>query len=143
LVFRDTGEFGGLVRDRTLRNTNDALVIIRTAGGTWTELAWNGDSESGISTITLGAGATTFAVTKHVHTIDGDGGGNTIATITGGWTGMILTLRFVDASVTITDNDTEAANIISLSAAFTSSARDTMTLLFNGTSWQEISRSVN
>jgi len=92
---------------------------------------------------TLGVGATTFAVTGEAMIIDGDGGGNTIATITGGATGQILILLFVDASVTITDTDAHGANTVDLSAAFTSADDTTLTLFFDGTSWYELSRSVN
>lgn len=95
------------------------------------------------SGITLGAAVTTFAVTRTFHTITGDAGGNTIATITGGVNGMILILKFVDALVTITDDNTGTANTVDLSAAWTSSARDTLTLVFDGTSWLETARSVN
>jgi len=91
----------------------------------------------------LAAGATTFAVTGEAMIIDGDGGGNTIATITGGATGQILILLFVDASVTITDTDAHGANTVDLSAAFTSADDTTLTLFFDGTSRYELSRSVN
>ncbi len=91
----------------------------------------------------LGVGATTFAVTGEAMIIDGDAGGNTIATITGGATGQTLILLFVDASVTITDTDAHTANTVDLSAAFTSADDTTLTLLFDGTSWYELFRSVN
>ena len=96
--------------------------------------------------ITLGVGVTTFVVTGNVITITGDGGGNTIATITGALTGTLLTLIFVDANVTITDNDAHAANSVDLAGAatdFTSADDTTLQLVFNGTSWYEVSRSVN
>lgn len=92
---------------------------------------------------TLAVGATAIAVTGEVMVITGDGGGNTIATITGGATGQILILRFVDASVVITDDATHAANSVNLSAAFTSADNTMLTLLFDGTSWFETGRSVN
>ncbi len=92
---------------------------------------------------TLGVGGTTFAVTGEAMIIDGDAGGNTIATITGGSTGQILILLFVDASVIITDDNTHVANSVDLSAAFTSADDTTLTLVFDGTSWYELFRSVN
>jgi hypothetical protein len=91
----------------------------------------------------LGAAATTFAVTGNVQKVTGNGGGNTIATITGGVSGMVLTLIFVDALVTITDDATAAANTVNLSGAFTSTAADSLTLVHDGTSWIETARSVN
>jgi hypothetical protein len=102
-----------------------------------------GNVASAAKTLTLGAGATAFAVTSNVMTITGDGGGNTIATITGGLSGQRLTLIFVDALVTITDDNTHAANSVDLSAAFTSADDTVLELVFDGTSWYEVSRSVN
>lgn len=96
-----------------------------------------------LGTKTLGVGDTTFVISGNVMTITGDGGANTIATITGANSGTLLTLIFVDALVTITDDNTHAANSVDLSAAFTSADDTTLQLVFNGTSWYEVSRSVN
>jgi hypothetical protein len=95
------------------------------------------------SASTLVAAATTLAVTSNFATITGAAGGNTVATITGGVAGMRVTLLFVDALVTITDTAAATANTVNLSAAFTSSANDTVELIHNGTKWFEVSRSVN
>ncbi len=97
----------------------------------------------GVQTTTLGVAATTFAVTEDVITLTGDGGGNTIATITGGYAGQEITIIFTDGNVTITDDNTHAANSVDLSAAFTGADDTTLKLVFDGTSWYEISRSVN
>lgn len=96
-----------------------------------------------ITTTILGAGVTTFVVVGEIMKITGDALANVIATITGGVTGQILMLVFVDALVTITDDNTHAANTIDLSAAFVSADDAILTLMFDGTSWYEISRSVN
>ena len=93
--------------------------------------------------VTVAEAATTFAVTSNLVTVTGDGGGNTVATITGGVSGQLLTLIFVDALVVITDTDAHTANTADLSAAFTSADDTTLTLISNGTSWYEVSRSVN
>ena len=102
---------------------------------------------SGLATpkgaITLAGGATAIAITKGFHVITGDGGGNTVATITGGVDGIILRLLFVDALVTITDTDATTANTVNLSAAFTSSANDALTLIHDGNKWFETGRSIN
>ncbi len=94
---------------------------------------------------TLGAAATTFAVTGELMEITGDVGGNNVATITGGLTGQILVLIFVDALVTIVNNDGHGANTIDLTggANLVSADDTTLTLIFDGTSWYELSRSVN
>lgn len=95
------------------------------------------------TTATLGASATTLAIDRSVITVTGDAGGNTLATITGGSSGQIITLIFVDALVTITDDGSGTADTVNLSAAFTSSANDTIMLVHDGTSWREVSRSIN
>ena len=99
-----------------------------------------------VTPTTLGVGVTTFAVTGEAMVITGDGGANVIATITGGATGQILILTFVDALVTITDTDAHGANTVDLVGNATDlvSADDTtLMLFFDGTSWYELSRSVN
>jgi len=92
---------------------------------------------------TLGLGVTTFAAVGEYMQITGDGAGNTVATITAGVTGQILTLVFVDALVTITDTDAHTANTVDLSAAFTSADDTILQVIFDGTSWYETLRSVN
>ena len=92
---------------------------------------------------TLGVAATSFSSKSNLMTITGDGGGNTVATISGGFSGQELTLIFVDVLVTITDDPSGAANTVNLSAAFTSAAGKVLKLVFNGTSWYEVSRSTN
>jgi len=98
---------------------------------------------TGRTTVTLGAAATTFAVSKTSIEVTGDGGGNTVATITGGVEGQLLAIQFVDTNVTITDTDAHTANTIDLNAAFTSADDVILLLYFDGTSWYEVSRSVN
>ena len=92
---------------------------------------------------TLGSGATTLAVASIVVKLTGHAGGNTIGIITGGITGMSLVIIFEDALVTITDTDISTANTVNLSAAFTSSANDTLSLVYDGNKWFETARSVN
>ena len=94
---------------------------------------------------TLATGVTTYAVTSRVVTLTGDGAANTIGTITGANAG-IYTFIFVDANITITDTDVAAADKIDLAETatnFTSAEDTTLTLVYNGKSWFEVSRSVN
>jgi len=93
--------------------------------------------------ITLGVGVTTFAVTANGMTVTGDGGANTLATITGVTNGGFLTLTFVDGLVTITDDDFHNADSIDLNASFTSADDVVLRLEHDGVSWYEVSRSVN
>lgn len=92
--------------------------------------------------LTVPAGATSFSVTSNFMVVTG-AAGVTIGTILGGYEGQILTLQFTDANITITDTGTAAANTVNLSAAFTSTANDTMQLIFDGASWFEVGRSTN
>ena len=94
-------------------------------------------------TVTLGVGAITFTIVGCSIEVTGDGGANVIATITGGVIGQHLTLQFVDALVTITDDNTHAANSVDLSAAFVSADDTILELYYDGISWYEVSRSVN
>lgn len=96
-------------------------------------------------TITLGAGATTLAVSSNVVTVTGDGGANTIGTITGAVVGVYVFI-FVDANVTITDTDAHTADTVDLAGTatnFTSADDKTLTLVYDGTSWYQTSTSTN
>ena len=83
-----------------------------------------------------------IAVSSHLMTVSA-GASETIATISGGYDGMRLTLIFLDTNTTITDTATEAADTVNLSAAYTSADGDVLELIYDGTSWREVSRSVN
>lgn len=92
--------------------------------------------------INIPSGATTFEVRGDVMVVTADVG-VTIATITGGYDGRIITLVFTDANVTITDTGTGVNNTVNLSAAFTSTAEDVLQLVFTNRSWREVTRSTN
>ena len=102
-----------------------------------------GIKSSVVQTMALGVGVTTFAITQNIIELTGDGGTNTIATITGASIGTEITIIFADGNVTITDDNTHAADSVDLSAAFTSADDTVLKLVYNGTSWYEVSRSVN
>jgi hypothetical protein len=132
--------------DGSPANYADLLV---SSGGDLTLTPSGGDTSvtgrlaSIPTSVTVANGAATFAVASNVVTVTGDAGGNTVATITGGLAGQLLTLIFVDTKVTITDTDAATANTVNLSAAFTSAANTVLQLVHNGTKWLEVSRSVN
>ncbi len=119
-----------------------ALQLVETGGvvtATMNDI-WGSDSQS----TTLGSSVTTLAVISNFVILTGDGAANTLATITGATTGMVLRILFVDALVTITDTDAHTADTVDLNAAFTSADDTVMTLLYDGTSWYEAApRSVN
>ena len=98
-----------------------------------------------IQTITLGVGATTFAITTNNITLTGDGGANVLGTITAAEIGIYI-IEFVDANITVTDTDAHTADTIDLlgTAIDLTSADDTILMLYyNGVSFLEVSRSVN
>lgn len=98
-----------------------------------------------VSSGTLPAAATTFATVGEAIIVTGDVGGNNVTTITDGVVGQILIITFTDALVTIVNDDTHAANTIDLQggANLVSADDTTLMLFFDGTSWYELSRSVN
>lgn len=91
---------------------------------------------NGIQTYTA-AGATPSVAGFRVIKV-GQSGGVTITNLTGGSTGQIVTLIFTDSNSTIADSGN-----FKLTGAFSSTADDTLTLVFDGTSWYEISRAAN
>ncbi len=95
-----------------------------------------GYNNASLQEVILSAAATTFGVISNNISVDGDVGGNTIATITGGQVG-IYTFEFIDASVTISHNGSHTANTIDLDGAssFISAANKTLTMFFDGISW--------
>jgi len=101
---------------------------------------WNGSAFVPISVpfVTFDNGDTSPSVYKSEFFTAASGGTTTITTFDDGHAGQRITILFGDGGWTIA----ETGNI-KLSAAFVSSADDTITLMFNGTNWYEISRSVN
>ena len=92
--------------------------------------------------LTILNGATDFHVTSNYMVLTG-AAAVTIARIIGGYEGQSIVLGFTDGNVTITDDASGNAVTVNLSAAFTGSANDIIELMYNGTSWREVSRSVN
>lgn len=139
---------GSEVADMTFRANGAA-----SAGTVDNFMKWDGSLKSlvitgeigmnSIQSITLGSSVTTFAVTRNYVRVTGDGGANTIATITAAAIGLPYVFEFVDALVTITDNDAHDVNSVDLSAAFTGADDTILTLAHNGVSWYEVSRSAN
>ena len=98
---------------------------------------------SAIPLTTLGSEVTTFAVSSNVVKITGNAGANVVETITGGVSGQELTIIFPDGLVTITDTNDGAANTVDLASTLVSADDTVLKLIFDGTVWREVSRSVN
>ncbi len=94
----------------------------------------------------LVASGTTFAMTSNIMELSA-AGAITIETITAAPTnGATLTLIFVDGNITIADDDTHQATEVDLAGTatnFVGADDTTLTLVYDGTSWYETSRSVN
>ena len=126
-----------------------ATVITGTAEGTAALTLTNGDIvvTQGNVLISDGALATAIETVASAAAFPIDSGivrptgTDTITTITGGVAGQTLTLLFTTA-IAFTDDATKAANTININGAFTSSDLDTLVLIFDGTSWYELSRTV-
>lgn len=90
--------------------------------------------------------ATTFAVTSSYITLACTGA-ETINTITGGSSGMVLYIEQTDTNCTIADDDAAtAANAIDLTGTATNdvgAVKKSLVLFYNGTDWYEISESDN
>ena len=98
-----------------------------------------------IETENLSAGATSISITgSNIISVNGDAGGNTISTISAPVKG-VYTFIFNDALVTIVNDDTHATNTVDLqgTADLVSADDLVLQLVYDGTSWYEISRSEN
>lgn len=99
------------------------------------------------ATATLADGATTIAVTTSYIRITGDVGGNeVINTITGGVDGQRLVIQWIDGLWDLDDVDAGTANtcdLVGTNTDFVGTSNDTLELIFDGTNWHEVGRSVN
>jgi hypothetical protein len=83
-------------------------------------------------------GDVTISVTGKAVMPVGVAMGTSITDLTGGVVGQIVVLLFTDSGTSIADSGN-----FKLSAAFSSSTDATLTLVYTGTSWVEITRSAN
>lgn len=127
------------------------LVPLASAQDLTTELAFflrDLRNMQSATTVTVDA-ATTFAAsgTYYARVTLACTGAETIDTITGGVAGMRLIIHHTDTDCTLNDDDAPtAANAIDLTGAATTdvgAAKKNIVLLFDGTSWEEISESDN
>lgn len=134
-IFYDSPGTWGLVSGAYLNNTGylDNTPLFGSSTGTITTPT----SRSVILGALTVNSATPSVVGFNIWTV-ANTNPTTITNFTGGVTGQTITLLFTEANTTLTDG----ANLY-LSGAFTSTINDTMTLFYNGTTWFEMSRSVN
>jgi lysophospholipase L1-like esterase len=101
----------------------------------------NGELTSTMEVISL-TNEATFAVARNYASV-ACSVGCTISTITGAAGVGEYTFLFADALSAITDTDAHTANTVDLNAVFTSADDTVLKLFYDGTSWYEVSRSVN
>ena len=122
--------------------TVNASKRVITAG----DLAVGGQAVVDSSTLTLGVGDDSIAVTKSFHKITPDNGNNTVATITGGETGSILILMHSGAGGTLTltnDANNGTANGLALDGGdITLAGKSTVTLIYTGSNWSLVSKAI-
>lgn len=91
--------------------------------------------------LTIPSGSTTFAISSSTMVLTG-AAAVTIATISNGYNGQLVTLLFTDANITITnDGATNTDNGVRLNGTFTSTANDVLLLVRDANSWYEVARS--
>lgn len=117
-----------------------ALAVAPTPGQ---GLTLTEGSKVPLSTLTrsfpvFASGDTTPSVREGTNFKTNNASATTITSFDDGREGQRIVLIFQDANTTVA----ETGNI-KLSAAFTSTADDTMELIFDGTNWFELTRSVN
>lgn len=93
--------------------------------------------------VTMGAGVTNIAISSASMILTGDAGSNNLNTLSGATAGSIIILKFLDALITITDDNSGTINTINMPSNFVSAANSTLMLWSDGTSWQQLSRSFN
>jgi len=94
------------------------------------------------SELTIATGAITVTASHHTVDTEGDAASDDLDTISGGTDGMMLVLRAADSARTVVLKD--AVDNLQLAGDCTlDNAQDTITLMYSGTNWREISRSDN
>jgi hypothetical protein len=139
LIFA-TNETGNSAVER-MRITSGGNVLIGTTTDNGSKLQVEGNTTSGIS-YRLGTytnGSTTPSVSGISFLSISNSSATSITNFTGAVNGQIITLQFGDSNTTITRNNA----YLSLGINFTSTANDTITLIYLSSLWYEVSRSIN
>ena len=144
-TYNTTGSFqplGFFTSDtERMRITSGGNVLIGTTSDNGSKLQVQGNTTSGISYRigTYTNGSTTPSVSGISFLSISNSSATSITNFTGAVDGQIITLQFSDSNTTITRNNA----YLSLGLNFTSTANDTITLIYLSGLWYEVSRSVN
>ena len=143
-------------------NTSNITTNTNNINSNDTDIATNaGNITTNISNITANANEISYLKAKQAINLSGSTSFNsenksltllndsiglgTLNTITGAEEGQKIVIIFQD-TLTVTDNDSATSNTINLQGStsnFAAGQYDTLQLIYDGTSWYEISRSVN
>ena len=111
----------------------------------WVENSPPFNSSGTISTagteLTIVSGVITITANYHTVDTESDASSDDLTTINGGTTGQLLTLQAADSSRTVVVKD--GTNLKTAGDFSLDNTEDTITLIYNGTNWSEISRSNN
>jgi hypothetical protein len=150
----ETETLYGRLRDDAASNLTDWLTVTRSGTGasmvtdkitlTATDISLDGNPSIGDgSELTIATGSITPTTGFHTVDTEADAATDDLTTIAGGTTGQILVLKsVVDTRNVVVKDGTNIA--LSASTDFTlENADDSITLLYTGTKWIELSRSTN
>jgi hypothetical protein len=134
-VLQVAGPTAGATRVMTTPDAN--FTVARTdAAQTFTGIQTLGVA---VKAGTYTAGATTPSVTGVSFLSIANSSATSITNFTGGVEGQILVLLFQDSNTTITRDNAYLSGGVN----FTSTASDTLTLIYSSPYWYEVARSVN
>lgn len=140
-VLQIAGPTAGATRTMTTPDANFTVARTDAANSFTGDQTVSGMVTAGLATRagTYTAGATTPSVTGVSFLAINNTSPTTITNFTGGVAGQIIVLWFGDSNTTVTRNNAYLSGGVN----FTSTANDTLTLVFVSPYWYEVARSVN
>lgn len=113
----------------------------RDAAGTWGWRSLLASHQGDGTELTIASGAITVSTGYHIVDTEADAATDDLDTISGGFTGMELTLRAADSGRTVVVKD--GAGIKTAGDMSLDNVEDTITLIKDGSTWYEKCRSDN
>lgn len=140
-ILQIAGPTAGATRTMTTPDANFTVARTDAANSFTGDQTVSGMVTAGLATRagTYTAGATTPSVTGVSFLAINNTSPTSITNFTGGVAGQIIVLWFGDSNTTVTRNNAYLSGGVN----FTSTANDTLTLVFFSPYWYEVARSVN
>lgn len=140
-ILQIAGPTAGATRTMTTPDANFTVARTDAANSFTGDQTVSGMVTAGLATTagTYTAGATTPSVTGVSFLAINNTSPTSITNFTGGVAGQIIVLWFGDSNTTVTRNNAYLSGGVN----FTSTANDTLTLVFFSPYWYEVARSVN